>query len=382
MSKENKPIVRVFVHLAAGHDAIEWKRNWEKQMLLGINDASPYGYARADTMGCLVTFSRTLPETTAFRYLRLALRLLLGFDIIHAYRNRGPAFASDAVWTHTESQFLAIALLMRLQSKVSHRPKIIGQAVWLLDRWPRLNFIQRWLYRHLIKEIDVLTVLSPENREIAARLFPRTRVEFVRFGIPNEVGEAAAVRSHQPLRVLCLGNDRHRDWETAVRALGNQDGIEVTIVSNTAKRSLCSGTSNVRIQTVSSNEELKALFRQATLMLVPLKANHHASGITVLQEAALLGLPIISSDTGGLRAYFGDDAVVYIPPSEPASLLQAVQFARRHPEDMHRLATVAQRHMTSKRMGCEAYVRRHVELTYELLKIAANLPERPHAEAT
>lgn len=382
MRNQNKQIVRVFVHLAAGHDAIEWKRNWEKQTLLGINDASPYGYARADTMGCLVTFSQTFPEMALSKYLRLALRVLFGFDIVHAYRNRHAILASNVVWTHTESQFLAIALLMRVQGKASRRPKIIGQAVWLLDRWPRLNFIQRWVYKDLIKEIDVLTVLSPENRAIAARLFPGTRIEFIRFGIPNEVREETAVRNNHPLKVLCLGNDRHRDWDTAVHALANQDGIEVTIVSRTAKRSLCFGASNVRIQTVSSNDELKRLFRTASLMLVPLKANHHASGITVLQEAALLGLPIISTDTGGLRAYFGDDAVIYIPPFQPASLLQAVQFAGRDPEAMHRLAKIAQSHMTSKGMGCEAYVRRHVELTNELLKIAANLPERPHAEAT
>ncbi len=39
-------------------------------------------------------------------------------------------------------------------------------------------------------------------------------------------------------------------------------------------------------------------------MVVPLKPNKHASGITVMEEAALHGLPMVVTDTGGLKAYF------------------------------------------------------------------------------
>jgi hypothetical protein len=102
-------------------------------------------------------------------------------------------------------------------------------------------------------------------------------------------------------------------------------------------------------------------------MLVPLTENKHASGITVILEAALYGLPILATDTGGLRAYFGDDAVFYVPVSDPDAILEAVRDAAAHPRRMERQALAAQRRAMSNDMGCEPYIKRHVNLTLELL---------------
>lgn len=291
----------------------------------------------------------------------------MGFDYLHARANRDQILAADVVWTHTESQFLAVAFLLSFLPVGRHRPKLIGQAVWLFDKWPKLWFAHRLLYRRLMREVDILTVLSPENADIARSLFPQQNVEFIRFGIPNEMVEPVRERDVAPLRVICLGNDRHRDWQSAIAALGDQEGIELTILSSTARPSLVGLKRNVRIARVSQNDDLTRLLRQASLMLVPLKQNFHASGITVLQEAALFGLPIIATDTGGLRAYFDEDAVCYVRPEDPSQILQAVRRLAADPTAMRKQAAIAQARMADPDMGCAAYIRRHVEMAQGLI---------------
>ncbi len=41
--------------------------------------------------------------------------------------------------------------------------------------------------------------------------------------------------------------------------------------------------------------------------------NRHASGITVVLEATLLGKPVVVADTGGIDWYFTRDEVVFCP---------------------------------------------------------------------
>jgi len=83
-----------------------------------------------------------------------------------------------------------------------------------------------------------------ENEAVAKKLFPQTRVEVVLYGIERGTFSCRDQRRANR-KVLSLGNDRNRDWESAIKALGNQDGIYLTIVSNTAKAHLTSGANNV-----------------------------------------------------------------------------------------------------------------------------------------
>jgi hypothetical protein len=103
--------IKVFVHLAHGFGAQSWARRWKDGKILGVNDPLPYGYCRADTMGCAVRHSEDRHETALGKLFRLGIRAILGFDLIHAWRNFDGIRSADVVWTHTESQFLSILLL-------------------------------------------------------------------------------------------------------------------------------------------------------------------------------------------------------------------------------------------------------------------------------
>ena len=80
--------LKIYVHLAYGYDARNWKRRWQSGELIGFNDPSPYGYGHAHSPTSRLSFSADHRETAIGRLVRGGLRLALGFDIAHAWRNR------------------------------------------------------------------------------------------------------------------------------------------------------------------------------------------------------------------------------------------------------------------------------------------------------
>nr|WP_295664527.1 glycosyltransferase [Polymorphobacter sp.] len=355
------PRINVFVHLARDKDVDHWRAARAAGSLVGVNDDTPYGYGRAERMGCSVSFSRSGPENRAVQVVRLALRVILGFDLVHAWRHRAAMARADVVWTHTESQFLGVAAVLR------PGPVLLGQAVWLFDRWGRLDPLRRALFRRLIRRVDILTVLSDDNLAIARAVFPAKRIERVPFGIPSEGMIEPVVRAAAPIRVVAVGNDRHRDWATLVAGARGADDIAVEVFSGTVDRGLVRDAPNVVIGKLRTNADLAAAMAGATVMCVPLSANHHASGITVIEEAVLAGLPVVATDVGGLRGYFGDDAVRYVPLGDPVALRAALRDIGADPAASTAMARRAQAHLVAAGLDAEGYVRRHVELSRELL---------------
>ncbi|MDJ0919670.1 MAG: acyltransferase family protein [Henriciella sp.] len=359
--------IKVFAHLAHGQDVVAWEKMWSDGVLVGINDPTPYGYGRANQMGCEVSFSEAAKGSKLYAFIRLVLRVLLGFDYIQARHNAKRALEADIIWTHTESQYLAMALVFALRGKNKPRPLLLGQSVWFFDKWPKLDPIRKAFYRYLINYVDVLTVHSPLNLERAKDLFPGKRIELVRFGIPSEDLTKPQLRENEPHRIICVGNDRHRDWQTAIEAFKDEPGIDVKIFSTKTNPKLADGIENVEIRGVRNDAELKAELSTASLMVLPLKPNLHASGATVLQESAIFGIPVVASHVGGLEAYFDAEAVTYIPHGSPEALKLAAMDLLNDPVKAVGQATKAYERVKSGAIGANAYVMDHVRISRELL---------------
>jgi glycosyltransferase involved in cell wall biosynthesis len=363
--------IQVFVHLAYGFGVQSWERRWKDGKILGLNEPKPYGYYRAETMGCSVSYSEYREESLAEKLLRLVLRVVLGFDLVHAWRNFEAMKDADVIWTHTESQFLAILMLFRMK-RIVRRPKLIAQSVWLFDHWSRFVAPQRWLFSSLIRQADVLTVLSPKNLAVAKRLFPKIRSELVLFGITTDTKVEPVLRPVQgTLNIISLGNDVHRDWDLLIEAVASEPAWVLKIASQKVKPSAIAHAQNIEVTSLKTNDELFALYRWADLLVLAIKPNLHASGITVLEEAALLGVPIICSDAGGLRAYFSDPEIRFVPPQDVTALTNAIRQLAADPDARLALAEKAQARMGSSGLSSESYVRRHVEISRELLGLPA-----------
>jgi glycosyltransferase involved in cell wall biosynthesis len=93
----------------------------------------------------------------------------------------------------------------------------------------------------------------------------------------------------------------------------------------------------------------------------------HASGITVLAEAALSGVPVIASDTGGLRSYFSAREVKYVPVGDFLALRHAIRALADDDNLRFRLACAAQERILSDDLSSKAYAMRHREISNRLL---------------
>jgi glycosyltransferase involved in cell wall biosynthesis len=338
--------------------------------LPGICDRLPYGYFHAANEHWKITYSEDRDEPALLRLLRAGCRKLLGFDLIHAWYNREQLSDSDVVWTHTEREYLAALCLWRLRP-AKKRPKLIAQSVWLFDRWTDFSPIRRWFYGRLMRGADMLTGLSPDNVREAQRLFPEKRCELVRFGIDSDSLRAVGRRQfHRPIRILSLGSDMHRDWDTLIEAVRDCSEREVRIATRTMRKNR-SWPRNVAIVRPNTAQEVRDLYDWADLVVLALKTNLHASGITVITEAVLFGLPVICTDTGGLRAYFSDKEIGYVAPRDPQAIRVKIEELAADDDLRFELAVRAQQRILRDELTSYAYAIRHRKLSESLLHLSA-----------
>jgi glycosyltransferase involved in cell wall biosynthesis len=359
--------LRVFVHLAREFGRTVWKQRRDKGEIVGINHDDPYGYRQAEEMHCIVEQSEDDQESSLTRLVRLGVRAALGFDLVHAWRNRKGIFSAEVVWTHTESQSLAILLLARLRPASAKLPAVIAQTVWVMDRWESYSPLHRILYRSLLRRADMLTFLSPSAAAKARRLFPDTPVEFIKYGIRADEPLAVIHRDrHTPIRVLTMGNDRHRDWATFFAAIRNDLRYRAKALTGAKLEGLLEGAENIVCERARTNAELRAIFQWADVVVVCLVDNLHASGITVIEEAVLCGIPVISTDAGGLQSYFTADELTYVPARDPEALRSAIELLMGNDVLREAKAQRALARMTVGDLNSRSFVARHVELSKHL----------------
>jgi glycosyltransferase involved in cell wall biosynthesis len=361
--------ISVFVLLARGFGSSSWYDRWQKGKIIGLNEPFPYGYHRAAGNGMTITFSEDCNENLVQKFFRLGVRAALGFDAIHAIRHREAIRNADAVWTHTESQSLAVALILLKVPKFK-RPVLIFQSVWLMDKWRHLGYLRQLFYSRLLSTSDILSFHSSLNLSFARSIFPRSRCELILFGINNENPQSAkAVDLNSMVSIIAPGNDRHRDWKTLIAAVREMPNVQLTIVSKKCPKSVAAGALNIKIMSPDNNNDLLDLYSRCDGVIVPLRENMHASGITVVEEATQRGRPVIATDVGGLRDYFSDSEVSYFSAGDVSGLRSAINELASDPEASRARVYAAQAVMGSGKINAECYALQHAKWTRELINL-------------
>jgi glycosyltransferase involved in cell wall biosynthesis len=358
--------IRVFVHLARGFGATHWQAKWDRGEVIGLNERLPYGFFWAREGGCTIEYSEDHQEGRLGTLLRLVVRALLGFDLVHAWRNRHGIFAAEIVWTGTESQHLAVLFLSLFRSP-QRSPKVIAQSIWLFDTWPRLWAPKRWLYARLMADAALLTMHSDEGLKVARALFPKQRAMTMLYGIrADEMTRREQRVAPRPIRIVSAGHDRHRDWATLLAAVGGLPDAELRIVAPRLPRGLKPGA-NVTLVHPKTNDEYIALYRWADIVALALNPNLHGSGITVVEEAVVLGVPVVAADGGALKCYFSEDELRYVPLGDAAAMRAAIAALADDAGERTRLVERAQRRMIEGGLTSRDFALRHAVLSRELL---------------
>ncbi|HEX4210215.1 MAG TPA: glycosyltransferase family 4 protein [Candidatus Binataceae bacterium] len=345
-----------------------------------MNTYLPYGYHYAQGDGWSIVCSQDRQENIAVELIRRALGFILGFDLVHAWRNRDALRSADVVWTHTEREHLAAALLLSLSR---HRPpKLLAQCIWLFDNWGGLSTPKRALYRYLLSYADIITTQSPEDLNLARTLFPAQPAACILSGgAVKWMRPPRKAPVHRPVRLAALGNDMHRDWHTLLRAFGGRSEYELVIASRKLARRHLRNAPNVRLASAETEADVHQLYQWADIVVVPLKHNRHVSGITVIFEGIISGLPVVSTDTGGLRAYFSDDEIAYVPLNAPEAMRGMVDLLCADHARRLMMTANAQRRMLTGELTKQGYAKRHRNLTEDLLRTSnSSLPATNNGE--
>jgi glycosyltransferase involved in cell wall biosynthesis len=124
----------------------------------------------------------------------------------------------------------------------------------------------------------------------------------------------------------------------------------------------------VQIAPASGLAKQRELYDWADLVVVPLRPNFHASGITVVLEAVALGKPLVVTDAGGLKDYFSGEHAAYVPPHDPLALRRAVDGLVARPEQALSRAWAAGAHLMARNFTTQHFAHQHVRITQELLR--------------
>jgi len=359
--------VKIYVHLGHGLDS----RAYAKRFKRGLEpDRSPYGFGLAAQDGADLVFSADHAESPSVKFCRRLLRRLIGFDLLHAWRNRHRWADCDVIWTVQESEWLAISCLQHLGVR---RPALIGNSIWLFNLRPRLGWLQRKLAAHLARRVEVLTVHADAAAARAAHWLGNRRPELLMFGICRETFQPRSFRPRpapanpsaaHPLRLLVPGNDRSRDWDTLVEAFGDDARFEVVVVSSTVNAKMLARHPRIRKVRVRGMKDLLNLYGWCDCVVIPMVANDYA-GITVALEATAMARPVIAARTGGVPTYLADDEAFWYEPGNAQDLVRCA--AAPDAAQRQRVVASARTRWASSDFSTQGMVQRYRAFTAQAL---------------
>lgn len=177
--------------------------------------------------------------------------------------------------------------------------------------------------RRLFMGLDAVIALGRRQRAFFADLIGDERAHFIPYAVDTDYfapGVSTESRAEGPLHLLFVGHYL-RDFDTlqaVVRALVSglsplRARPEITLVTEPARVSGVAGLPGVRVVTGIPEDDLRALYREADVLLLPL-ANCVAN--TAVLEALACGTPVVTSDVGDAADYVTSDCGRLVPAGD------------------------------------------------------------------
>lgn len=204
---------------------------------------------------------------------------------------------------------------------------------------------------------QTLTVADTQNSFFDA---PGARkADTILHGVDTDFFKPGSDSRRKPFTLLTVGRwlrDIDAILATA-QAMHSDPGIEFHLVSPGIE--LNGLPSNVRVSTDISDETLRKLYQESSLLLLPLK---DSTANNVLLEAAASGLPILSTDLTSIRTYLPGDEAWLVKGNSPQELLVAISTLRNNPERLNRMKELGRQRALSLSWNKIAV---HFENTYD-----------------
>lgn len=225
--------------------------------------------------------------------------------------------------------------------------------IWLSDtRGPGAQVHRRLLRRALGMGSHVWALSSAQLPSLHEWFGSRSSIHHVLFGVDTEF-----FREQQPPTdplVLSVGGDRDRDVATTLEALSivkrQHPRARLVVQSRIAK----AAPEGVELVASLNHQELREMYRQATVVAIATRENMHVSGMTVTLEAAATGRPTVATYTPGFEDYIADgETGLFTRRSDPQHMAQQISALLADPSHAARLGANA----ASRARACHTSVR-------------------------
>jgi glycosyltransferase involved in cell wall biosynthesis len=251
----------------------------------------------------------------------------------------------DAVLVTTNTFGIALALLKCLGLC---KPHLIFIAMGLVDfATPKRILL---MYRIVFRHVPLLSLGRPEVAFLKGRL-PGIAIDYLPFGVDSRfwrpAGAAAETTPDGPY-VLSIGNDRHRDYATLLRAW-KPDYPRLKIVTK-QQIPTASIPANVTVisgdwhQQMLSDEQIRTLMQRALFVVLPILDTIQPSGQSACLQAMACGKVVIISDIQGIwdrDLIRNDENCRLVPPESIAGLQAAIERSLGNAAACARLGTRA-----------------------------------------
>jgi glycosyltransferase involved in cell wall biosynthesis len=291
----------------------------------------------------------------------------------------------DAIFTDGEQVGLPLAALFKLLAP-RHRPRHL-MIVHIISVPKKLLFLDKLgVYTHIDR---FLCYSSWQKRFIETRWqLPSERVRFTpfmvdqRFFSPDQVEPAPEQRP----QICAVGLER-RDYPTLLKAVEGLDAcVVIAAASPWSKRSDSTQGQiippNVEVRKFSQYE-LRQLYADSRLLVMPLENVEFQAGVTALLEAMAMARAVVCSRTPGQTDVVTENENGrYVLPGDPTALRAAIVDLLEHPAEAARLGQGGRRTIEHE-MSLDHYVERLATIVRETIAEADNtlLPApRPREE--
>jgi len=201
------------------------------------------------------------------------------------------------------------SFFMLLVLKIISKKEIVIFSMGLLSkkiRFKYLSFIHNIFIYILIKLVSkVLFLGKPEYEQALKKFNDQEKFYFLPFAIDEIFWSSSdSFDLNQKNKVLFVGNDGNRDFDTVVKIAEKLSEYEFLFISNSQKL-LNVSLENVKIykgdwkENYITDLELKEIYSKAFLSIIPLKNSLQPSGQSVALQSMSMGIPVMITKTDG-----------------------------------------------------------------------------------
>ena len=260
----------------------------------------------------------------------------------------------DVVFCPGEEIGIPLASIYRTKKK---KPKIV---VWFHRITGLRSRIALKLFK-IARSVDLSVVSSRPNKNFLHSYlnFDRDRILFLSHPIDSNYFAPGLASADKTKPIIASVGLEQRDYRLLAAATEKLD-VEVKVAgfsqfqSRIAKNFPPAMPDNMTNKMYQSSE-LMQLYHDADVIVIPLKENRGAAGITVLLEAMSCKKPIVCVRTKGLADLLDENAITTVKPKDVSGLQKAILYLLNNPKEANLKAQLAyeligQRHNLEKQV--------------------------------